>query len=276
MGEGQVAVIRRWVPRSVREILYITVFWCAYTVGCLAVGGRVVTAFDNGRSVWQFERALHLPNETAIQEVLTQHLWLIRSANLYYALVHFAATGVLLLWLYRTRPAHYRWARRLLSTLTGIALVIYLVFPLAPPRMLAGTGLVDAGEAFGPEVYSDNPATDHFENQYAAMPSVHVAWATFVAVALIVAGRSRWRWLALLHPVITAVVVVGTANHYVMDAVVAWALLVGLLLVFRPPAGHENVMRVRIPRPAMEGDPCPPTAAAASRPSSATLSTFPD
>ncbi len=268
--------IRRRVPQSVREILLITVFWCAYTIGCLAVGGRVITAFRNARAVWQFERGFNLPSETAIQAALTAHTWLIRSANLYYALVHFAATGLLLLWLYRTRPAHYRWARRVLGTLTGIALFIYLLFPLAPPRMLASTGLVDAGAHFGPGVYSTTPATDHFENQYAAMPSVHVGWATFVAVALIVAGRSRWRWLALLHPVITAVVVVGTANHYVMDAVLAWGLLFGLLLVFRPPAGHESVMTVSVPRPALEGDSCLPTVVAASRPSSATLSTSPD
>jgi hypothetical protein len=273
---GNVTAIRRRVPQSVREILLITAFWCAYTAGCLAVGGRVGTAFVNARSLWQFERALQLPSETAIQTVLTNHLWMIRGANLYYALVHFVATGVLLLWLYRTRPAHYRWARRVLGSLTGIALFMYLLFPLAPPRMLAGTGLVDAGAHFGPGVYSTTPATDHFENQYAAMPSVHVGWATFVAVAIIVAGRSRWRWLWLIHPVVTAVVVVGTANHYVMDAVVAWALLLGLLLVFRPPAGHENVRRVNVPRPALEDDPCPQTAAAASRPSSATLSMFPD
>jgi hypothetical protein len=269
-----VAAVRRRVPQSVLEVLYVTAFWCLYTIGCLAVGGRVDTAFQNAQQVWSFERLWHLPSEAAIQQALSDHVWVIRSANVYYALVHFLATGVLLLWLYRTRPAHYRWARRVLGTLTGVALLIYLLFPLAPPRMLAGTGLVDAGVMFGPGVYSTTPQTDHFENQYAAMPSVHVAWATFVAVAIIVAGRSRWRWLCLLHPVVTAVVVVGTANHYVLDALVAWLLLLGLLLVFRPPAGHETVRGVSTSR-ALESDPCPPTAAAASRPSSATLSTFP-
>ena len=237
-------------------------FWVVYSVGCIAVSGRTGTAFDNARLVWSTERAWRMPSEAAIQGALVTHAWLIRSANVYYALVHFLATGIFLVWLYRTRPEHYLWARRVLSLVTASALAIYLLFPLAPPRMRGETGMIDAGAMYGPGVYSNHPQHDHFENQYAAMPSVHVAWATFIAIGIIMATRSRWRWLWLLHAVITALVVVGTGNHYVLVAVVAWILLVGIMLVLRPPVGNgrlkeapatiRRVIRVRQPsrRPA--------------------------
>jgi hypothetical protein len=231
------AAVRRrdWVLPALREVLYTILFWCAYTAGCLLVAGRLHTAFHNARHVWAFERAVHLPSETEIQRALASDVWVIRGANVYYAVMHFAVTLLFLVWLYRTRRDLYYWARNVLMLVTGLALAIYLLFPLAPPRMLPGTGLVDAGATFGPGVYSTTPQTDHFENQYAAMPSVHVVWATFVAVGIIAATQSRWRWLWLIHPVVTALVVVATANHYVMDAVMAWVLLTAVLLIVRPP-----------------------------------------
>jgi hypothetical protein len=115
-----------------------------------------------------------------------------------------------------------------LAAVTAAALVLHLLFPLAPPRMLAATGLVDTARVYGPSVYG-SPATDSLSNQFAAMPSLHFGWALMVAVGLIVATRSRWRRLWLLHPALTLLVIVGTANHYWLDAIVATGLL-GLAL----------------------------------------------
>lgn len=67
------------------------------------------------------------------------------------------------------------------------------------------------------------------------MPSLHFGWALMVAIGLIVATRSRLRWLWLLHPLVTLLVIVGTANHYWMDAIVATALLGIALAVIRVP-----------------------------------------
>ncbi|CAM5624664.1 hypothetical protein [Streptomyces afghaniensis 772] [Streptomyces afghaniensis] len=130
------------------------------------------------------------------------------------------------------------WARRVLAAVTAAALVLHLLFPLAPPRMLAATGLVDTARAYGPSVYG-SPATDSLSNQFAAMPSLHFGWALMVAVGLIVATRSRWRWLWLLHPLLTLPVIVGTANHYWLDSIVATALL-GLALA-AIPLPHRTV-----------------------------------
>ena len=135
--------------------------------------------------------------------------------------------------------------------LTGAALVLHLLFPLAPPRMLAAAGLVDTGQVYGPTVYGDTPATDSMANQFAAMPSLHFGWALMVAVGLIVATRSRWRWLWLLHPLVTLLVIVGTANHYWLDAIVVSALLAVALAALR--LERTAPVRVHTPWPSVAG-----------------------
>jgi hypothetical protein len=216
---------RAAIRRAVREIALVALLFLAYKVGRLAADGHVDQAFVWAHDVWHLERLLNLPNELALQQSVIGHEWLIKAANCYYAYVHFPATAVCLIWLYLWRPERYVHTRRLLAWLTAAALVVHLLMPLAPPRMLAEVGIVDTGRLFGPAVYG-SPATDTLTNQYAAMPSLHVGWALAIAIALIGAtGRSRWRWLWLAHPVITLLVVVITGNHYWLDAVVVTALL---------------------------------------------------
>jgi len=131
--------------------------------------------------------------------------------------------------------------------------VVHLAFPLAPPRMLAAAGLVDTAKVYGPSVYGP-PQTDHLSNQFAAMPSLHFGWALMVAIGLIVATRSRWRWLWLLHPLLTLTVIVGTANHYWLDAIVAAAMLgIALAVIHVPHRTATTAGRVQeSPAPAEE------------------------
>ncbi|MFF5516099.1 phosphatase PAP2 family protein [Streptomyces coeruleorubidus] len=215
-------------PPLVRELLLVAGLFLVYKLGRQLATGHTVEAFHNAYRVWDFERAVRLPGEGAVQSLLLHGEGLVHLANTYYAAVHFPATAAFLIWLYLRRPAHYVWARRVLAAVTAAALVLHLLFPLAPPRMLAATGLVDTARVYGPSVYG-SPATDSLSNQFAAMPSLHFGWALMVAVGLIVATRSRWRRLWLLHPLLTLLVIVGTANHYWLDAIVASALL-GLAL----------------------------------------------
>jgi len=218
---------RAWKPavkRAVREILLVAVLFLAYKVGRLAADGHVGEAMANAQHVWRLERLVHLPSEAGLQQAALGHEWLIKVANCYYAYVHFPATLACLVWLYVKRPEHYLRIRRLLAWLTAAALVVHLLMPLAPPRMISTIGMVDTGRLFGPAVYG-SPSTDTLTNQYAAMPSLHVAWALAVALALVGAFQTRWRWLFLAHPAITLFVVVITGNHYWLDAIVATALL---------------------------------------------------
>ncbi|GHJ54782.1 hypothetical protein Nm8I071_40890 [Nonomuraea sp. TT08I-71] len=250
------------VRRAVRELTLVAVLFLAYKAGRLAVAGRSADAQVNGERIWWFERLLHLPDEAAVQAPLLVHELPVRLANCYYAYVHFPATALCLIWLYLRHPAHYRWMRRALAALTASALALHVLVPLAPPRMTALTGLVDTGRRYGPAVYGP-PEADTLSNQYAAMPSLHVGWAVAVALVLVTVTAGRWRWLWLAHPVLTLLVVVGTGNHYWLDAVVAVTLL-GLILAAlpcpdaprRPPAGPAPGARLRphvVPAPRRPG-----------------------
>ena len=199
-------------PPLVRELLLVAGLFLVYKFGRQLATGHTGEAFHHARRVWDFERAVHLPREGAVQSLLLHGDGLVHVANTYYAAVHFPATVALLVWLYLRRPAHYVWAR----------------------RVLAATGLVDTARVYGPSVYGD-PATDSLSNQFAAMPSLHFGWALMVAIGLIVATRSRWRWLWPAHPLLTLLVIVGTANHYWLDAIVAAALLGLALAVIHVP-----------------------------------------
>ncbi|AWW36716.1 membrane protein [Streptomyces sp. AS58] len=228
-------------PPIIRELLLVAGLFLVYKAGRLLATGHTAEAFRNAHHVWDLERALRLPSEGGVQSVLLHGEFAVHLANTYYVSVHFPATAAFLVWLYLRRPRHYVWARRALAALTAAALVLHLAFPLAPPRMLAATGLVDTGRLYGPSVYG-SPETDQMSNQFAAMPSLHFGWALMLAIGLIVLGRSRWRWLWLLHPLVTLLVIVGTANHFWLDALVASALLGGALALIRPPRGAARAV----------------------------------
>ncbi|MFF8946756.1 phosphatase PAP2 family protein [Streptomyces sp. NPDC014864] len=221
-------------PPLVREFLLVAGLFLVYKLGRQLAAGHTAEAFRNAHRVWDLERTLHLPWEGAVQSPLLPGGLPAHLANTYYAAVHFPATAAFLVWLYLRRPAHYVWARRVLAMVTAAALALHLAFPLAPPRMLGAAHLVDTARAYGPSVYG-SPRGDHLSNQFAAMPSLHFGWALMVAVGLIAATRSRWRALWLLHPLVTLLVIVGTANHYWLDALVAAALLAVALTAVRPP-----------------------------------------
>jgi hypothetical protein len=235
-------------PPLVRELLLVAGLFLVYKFGRQLATGHTGEAFRNAESVWDLERAIHLPGEGSVQNLLLHGDALIHIANTYYATVHFPATAAFLVWLYLRRPTHYVWARRVLAVLTAAALAVHLAFPLAPPRMPAATGLIDTGQVYGPTVYG-SPQTDHLSNQFAAMPSLHFGWALMVAIGLIVATRSRWRLLWLLHPLLTLLVIVGTANHYWLDAIVATAMLGLALAVILPrTSSGRTLISLRSPK----------------------------
>lgn len=211
-------------PHPVREVLLILVLFLAYKAGRLAVVGDVRQASANGRDVWHLERLLQLPSEHLVQGWLLQSHALTRLANEFYAFVHFPATVAFLVWMWIWRPAFYLGARRSLALVTALALAIHITYPLAPPRLVPSLHMVDTAALVGPAVYGD-PRTDTLTNQFAAMPSLHIAWSVIIALALIRATRSRWRWLWVLHPTVTTLVVVATANHYWADGVAAGVLV---------------------------------------------------
>jgi len=241
-GDSQAAVTTRWRSLPLELVLLFAMF-VGYRAGRLLTADQTATAFANARDLWHLERLLHLPRETTVQDWLLGNGHLVELANTYYAVVHFPATVAFLVFMFVRRPAHYPWVRRAIVLLTGAALLVHVLYPLAPPRMRPDLGFVDTGAVFGPNVYGP-PEGASIANQFAAMPSLHVGWAVLVAVGLIVATSSRWRWLWLLHPLATVVVVVGTANHWWLDGGVVLLLLAGSLAIALAPD------RLRRPEPA--------------------------
>jgi hypothetical protein len=219
-------------PRLVGEVLLLAGLFLVYRLGRLAITGHDDLAIANAWRVWDVQQLLRFPNEEALQDWVLQWPELAKAANWYYVAVHFPATLAFLAWGWLRRPPEeYRWARRLIITLTALALLLHIAMPLAPPRMLSSLGFVDTMTVFGPSAYSGDAAT--VSNQFAAMPSLHVGWALLIAVVVIRTARSRWRWATIAHPVLTTLVVVVTANHYWIDAVVS-ALLLGLVMLITP------------------------------------------
>ena len=210
--------------RATRELAVVVLMFLAYKLGRVVAAKHVGAAFENAYVIWDLERLLRLPDELSLQTLMLRSTGVTRAANVYYAAVHFPATAAFLVWLFLRRPADYLWVRRSLALLTAAGLLVHLAIPVAPPRMLGRLGFVDTADVYGPAVYGP-PGPNSLADQYAAMPSLHVGWAIVVAVGIIATTRSRWRWLALAHPVLTALVVVATANHFWLDGLVAAGLL---------------------------------------------------
>jgi len=183
---------------------------------------RIADGFAHGRAVFDVERNLHIANEAAIESRLLAHPLWIQACNGYYAIVHVPALAVFLVWLFVRHRERYPRYRNLVALATGICLCIHFI-PVAPPRLYPDLGFVDAAKLYGQSVYGT--IGQGLSDQMSAMPSVHVAWAVVVGYGAMTISRSRWRWVALAHAVLTVVAVVATANHWWLDGVVAVAIV---------------------------------------------------
>ncbi|MGY0067510.1 phosphatase PAP2 family protein [Streptomyces sp. QTS137] len=244
--EGAPATRLRWWT----ELPLILLVYACYSAGRLFVRGDVTDAVNHGLAILRIEQALRLNAEHPLNRLFTREPWLGVPADFWYASLHYLVTPALLIWLFRSRAAHFRAARTWLMTSTFIGLIGFTLLPTCPPRLLdASHGFVDtmaqyssygwwAGEASAPR------GLGGLTNQYAAMPSLHVGWALWCGVVLWRHGGTRLAKTAgVLYPLVTLVVVMGTANHYFLDAVAGAAVMgAGLLLT---PVVLRNADRAR-------------------------------
>jgi len=210
--------LRPLTPFATESCLIAALYSIWQLAGELSVTGTS-GAFERGGWIERAERDWHLPAEAAVQRLILAHPLVTEAANLYYATMHFGMLFVFLLWLFVAHRERYTSVRTTLALTTLACLVIQLL-PVAPPRLLGG--YVDTAARYGQSVYTLGIDAD----QFSAMPSVHVAWAVLIGWYAVRIGRSRWRWLAVAHPVLTVFVVVATANHFWLDGIVAVAVLV--------------------------------------------------
>lgn len=207
------------------EALIVVAGYLIYQAIQSLLAGSPQSAIDRATWLWHLEQNLRINPELVVNAFFAQHHWIVVGAGIFYSTCHFLLTPAVLVWLRFYRQSVYVPLRNILIGTSLVALVMYWLIPLAPPR-LALPGIIDTSvkanimSAASPTW----PAT--WANQYAAMPSLHVAWAVWVALALVVAFRgSRYRQLAWAYPVTTTIVVVGTGNHYVVDALAGAAIV---------------------------------------------------
>ena len=200
--------------------------YVAYAIVRRVTADDWTTALANGRALLEFQHRVGLPSEAALQNTyFLENVTVVRAANAFYMWGHFPVTGVFMIWVWSRYRDYFSVIRNSIITLTMAGLSLHIVFPLAPPRFFPSFGFVDTARDFGPNPYDF--AAAKAANQIAAMPSLHVGWAVLVAISIIALCRSRWRFLALIHPVVTTSVVVLTANHYWSDAIIAVVLVLG-------------------------------------------------
>lgn len=221
------------------ELFSIGVGYAFYSVVRVLAPQRLQESFDNAVRVISWEQTLGILREVQLNAFLAQHDWLQVGANYYYTTFHFLVTPAVLVWLFYRRPHLYAPLRSALVLGTLAALVVYATWPLAPPRF-ALPGTIDS-VMLRPVIWDSGRGVEGLINELAAMPSLHVGWAVWVAYVVGRATEHRWRHLAWLYPALTTLVVVATANHYLLDAVGgAVVVLVPLKLCLR-----ERPRRVR-------------------------------
>lgn len=228
-------------PRWWTELPLLAGVYGLYSVGRLLVRGDISTAVDHGLSILRVEKSLHLNLEHPLNRLLTAHSSLGIPADFAYASLHYLVTPALLFWMYRRRAAAYRAARTWLLTSTLIGLIGFTLMPTCPPRLLdARHGFVDTMAQYSSYGWWGAEASaprglGGMTNQYAAMPSLHVGWALWCGVLLWRYGRHPLlRALGVLYPLTIVFVVMGTANHYFLDAVAGVAVMGAGALLARP------------------------------------------
>jgi hypothetical protein len=232
----------RFGRRLLLEIALLFSLLTLYRLGRYLGRNNIDEAFDHARDVLRWERDVGLANEERLQDLLLDHLPVIKLMNRYYAMVHFPATVAFIALVYVKTPDLYRRIRFVFVSVTGVALATQILYPLAPPRMMVG--FVDTIARYGPAIYS-RPGVASVANQYAAMPSLHVGWALIVAYGMWQMTRAPWRWIGVVHAAITSFAVVVTANHYWADGLVALVMVVaavGFLDRRRAPAEPSPVV----------------------------------
>lgn len=231
-------------PNLLLEFLLIRVTYAAYSQVRIAAGGDSQAAGrpraeEHGWQILDIERFLHIDIEHAINHAVVRSGWLRDFFDFYYTSFHFIFPMTVLGVLYWRRPVDYRWARASLGFTTLLALVGFWLYPLAPPRLMPGFGIIDTVHGVQDFSKPDYGALTALTNQYAAMPSLHFGWSLWCGLVIAIIAPKAWmKVLGLLHPLFTVAAIVATGNHWLLDAVGGAAVVgagFGLTYLFQGP-----------------------------------------
>ena len=205
---------RRWTV----EVLLFAIALVAYQLSRTIVIGDARDAAKNAWEIIGFEKAYGIFFESDVQRWMLDHLPVTQFLNHFYVWAHLPVTALFFVWLYRHHKDVYPFVRNAFFVANAAALAVFVVFPVAPPRLMTGEGFVDTLSIIsGIDLHAGN--LSGWFNPFAAVPSMHFAYALMIGVVSAFLIR-RWplRLLVLTYPIVVFVTIVGTANHYVVDA----------------------------------------------------------
>jgi hypothetical protein len=225
--------LARAVPHGpldvLRQVLLLAATFYAYSLvrGFADDPGAAQTAFDNARAVMSLEQALGLFVEPSVQAWAMSSGFLVDAASWVYVNAQTSVMLGALVWIYLFRNPSFNFVRNMIMIAMGFALVGYVVYPTAPPRFFPEWGFFDSVSEFT-GVEPDSGAVDALFNPYAAIPSMHVGYALVIGWSLArLVERRFWRACWWAYPFVVTFVIVATANHFLLDAVLG-ALVAGL------------------------------------------------
>jgi PAP2 superfamily protein len=217
-----------------RQVLLCVGAYLGYSLVRGLVDGRASAsaAFQHARELIQFERTTHLFVEPSIQAWAMGSHFVMDLSSWLYLNAQTSITIAALVYLYTRHNGSFYFVRNMFAFALLIALVVYAVFPTAPPRFLPEWGFIDSVSDFtGVRVSHNSAAMTTLFNPYAAIPSMHVAFALMIGWPLAsLSHRLPVRILWRLYPLLIAFVIVATANHFILDALLG-ALTAGVSAV---------------------------------------------
>ena len=236
------SIATRRRPHLVGELLIVLVLLRVYDMVRAHAEVRQGPALQHGQAILDLERWLRIDLEHATNLWVTSHHALSLIASYFYQFAHVTVTLTVLGWCWVKRPEIYRAARNALVLTNVAGLTVFLLLPVAPPRLLPGEGFVDAVALAGFGTTHGGPVP---ADQYGALPSLHLAWAVWATVvAMRMLGTSRSRRLCWLYPALVTTGVVVTGNHYLLDAVAGTSVALAALALV---AGGEPRQRGKAP-----------------------------
>lgn len=208
-------------PKLWKEALIVLALYWVYSAARNVHGATISVsrAMSHAHDVVNAERALHIFHELDIQRYFLAWPPVIKFFNVWYGTAHFVVTIGVLVWMFRRRASRYTYWRNVIMITTLLALVGYIVYPLTPPRLLdPHFGFEDTLKTIGGLWNFESGAVAKASNQHAAMPSLHVGWAVWCAIATVSLLQNVWlKVLMSIYPFVTILTIVATANHYWLD-----------------------------------------------------------
>ncbi len=221
---------RGWSDLFLQLLLFFGVYQGYQVVRGLSQG-KDALAFANADRIVDLERSLGLYFEGSLQSTMLDFDWVIDGANWMYVNSHFIITTTFLAWLYLFRNEHFYFVRNMFMVAMLLALVGYLAYPTAPPRLLADSGLIDTISTVG-GVNTDSNAVSLLVNKYAAVPSMHIGFSSMIAgVAFLLVRNPVIRVLWLGYPLLVLFVVMTTGNHFWFDGFVGALVALASVLI---------------------------------------------